>query len=131
MKMKILNATKISAYFNSNANANIPAQWDVEVQSDDGDVLSRRVEDYGQSENDAALEVVQSYHMNTCPLCKESGLSPDAFENLPFPSAFLHTRFKTPQTPANTLVCIGCHEGEFEKKNNEAEQRYLDDLVGE
>ena len=59
--MKILNATKIPAYFNSNANAFIPAQWDVEVQSDHGDVLSRRVENYGQSENDAALEVVQSY----------------------------------------------------------------------
>ena len=36
--MKILNATRIPAYFNSNANANIPAQWDVEVESDDGDV---------------------------------------------------------------------------------------------
>jgi len=59
--MKILNATRIAAYFNCNANCNIPAQWDVEVQSDDGDVLSRRVEDYGQSETDAALEVVQSY----------------------------------------------------------------------
>ena len=59
--MKILNATRIPAYFNSNANANIPAQWDVEVESDEGDVLSRRVEDYGQSKNDAALEVIQSY----------------------------------------------------------------------
>jgi len=67
---------------------------------------------------------------DTCPLCKESGLTPDDFENLPFPSDFLHTRFNTPQTPANTLVCIGCAEGEFEKKCDEAAQRYLDDLVG-
>tara|TARA_R110002096_G_scaffold384847_4_gene578690 strand:+ start:533 stop:718 length:186 start_codon:yes stop_codon:yes gene_type:complete len=59
--MKILNATKIPAYFNSNAHANIPAQWDVEVESDDGEYLTRRVEDYGQSKKDAALEVVQSY----------------------------------------------------------------------
>ena len=55
-------AQNLPAYFNSNANANIPAQWDVEVVSNDGLVLSRRVEDYGQSEDDAALEVIQSYY---------------------------------------------------------------------
>tara|TARA_R110000823_G_C15509338_1_gene454161 strand:+ start:86 stop:298 length:213 start_codon:yes stop_codon:yes gene_type:complete len=69
--------------------------------------------------------------MNTCPLCKESGLALEDLENLPFPSDFLHTRFNTLQTPANTLVCIGCHEGEVAKKINESEQRYLDELVSD
>ena len=67
--------------------------------------------------------------MNTCPLCKASGLSTEDFERLPFPSDFLHTRFKTPQAPTGTLVCIGCYEGEIDKKCLEAEEQYLTDLV--
>ena len=54
--------------------------------------------------------------IKVCPLCKESSADPYDFDRLPFASEFLHERFKTNQVPKDTMVCIGCHDGEIERK---------------
>ena len=51
-----------------------------------------------------------------CPLCNESSADPYDFDRLPFASEFLHERFKTAQAPKGAMVCIGCHDGEVERK---------------
>ena len=60
--MKTLAATQMPAYFNSNAHANSPAQWDIEIELSSGEQVSRRVLDYGQSPEEAAQEVAESFH---------------------------------------------------------------------
>ncbi len=71
------------------------------------------------------LLLTQQHGNKVCPLCNESSADPDDFDRLPFESSFLHERFKTAQVPKDTMVCIGCHEGEIERKMLECDSHAL------